>query len=95
MAAEEHAAQTPGEYIIHHLTHFGTGTPKGLVDFSVITFDSVAVSVAMLMLASRIVPGLVWPVMLVSMVLCMQTYWFALLWRGRGDETMVHRKSGR
>ena len=54
-----------------------------------------AVSVAMLMLASRIVPGLIWPVMLVSMVLCMQTYWFALLWRGRGDDAMVNGKSGR
>jgi F-type H+-transporting ATPase subunit a len=39
MAAEEHAP-TAGEYIIHHLTHFGTGRPKGLVDFSVINFDS-------------------------------------------------------
>ncbi len=44
------------------------------------------VSVAMLVLAARIVPGLVWPVMLVSMVLCMQTYWFALLWRGTGEK---------
>ncbi len=43
MAAEEHA-RTPGEYIIHHLTHFGTGKPKGLVDFSVVNFDSVVVS---------------------------------------------------
>jgi F-type H+-transporting ATPase subunit a len=43
MAAEEHA-RTPGEYIIHHLTHFGTGKPKGLIDFSVINFDSVVVS---------------------------------------------------
>jgi F-type H+-transporting ATPase subunit a len=43
MAAEEHAL-TPGEYIIHHLTHFGTGKPKGLVDFSVINFDSVVIS---------------------------------------------------
>ena len=43
MAAEEHA-QTPGEYIIHHLTHFGTGKPKGLVDFSVVNFDSVVIS---------------------------------------------------
>ena len=40
MAAEEHG-RTAGEYIIHHLTHFGTGKPKGLVDFSVINFDSV------------------------------------------------------
>ncbi|MDQ6684923.1 MAG: F0F1 ATP synthase subunit A [Pseudomonadota bacterium] len=43
MAAEEHAP-TSGDYIIHHLTHFGTGKPKGLVDFSVINFDSVAFS---------------------------------------------------
>jgi F-type H+-transporting ATPase subunit a len=46
MAAEEHA-QTPGEYIIHHLTHFGTGKPKGLVDFSVVNFDSVFFSIAL------------------------------------------------
>ena len=43
MAAEENA-RTPGEYIIHHLTHFGTGKPKGLIDFSVINFDSVVIS---------------------------------------------------
>ena len=43
MAAEEHAL-TPGEYIIHHLTHLSTGKPKGLVDFSVVNFDSVAIS---------------------------------------------------
>ena len=46
MAAEEHAL-TPGEYIIHHLTHFGTGKPKGLVDFSVVNFDSVVISIAL------------------------------------------------
>jgi F-type H+-transporting ATPase subunit a len=46
MAAEEHAL-TPGEYIIHHLTHFGTGKPKGLVDFSVVNFDSVLFSLAL------------------------------------------------
>ncbi len=46
-------------------------------------FVKIAVSVAMLVLATRIVPGLVWPALLVSMVLCLQSYWFALLWRGR------------
>jgi ATP synthase protein I len=46
-------------------------------------FAKIAASVALLMLASRIVPGVVWPVLLASMVLCMQSYWFALLWRGR------------
>jgi ATP synthase protein I len=40
-------------------------------------------SVALLVLASRIVPGVIWPVLLGAMVLCMQSYWFALLWRPR------------
>ena len=43
MAAEGHAP-TAGEYIVHHLTHLGTGKPKGLVDFSVVNFDSVLFS---------------------------------------------------
>lgn len=52
----------------------------------------VALSVAMLVLATRIVPGVVWPALLASMVLCMQSYWFALLWRGRaGDAAGAHR----
>jgi F-type H+-transporting ATPase subunit a len=43
MAAEEHALSA-GEYIVHHLTHLSTGKPKGLVDFSVLNFDSIAFS---------------------------------------------------
>jgi F-type H+-transporting ATPase subunit a len=43
MAAEGHAP-TAGEYIVHHLTHLSTGKPKGLVDFSVINFDSIGFS---------------------------------------------------
>jgi F-type H+-transporting ATPase subunit a len=40
MSAEAHAP-TAGEYIVHHLTHLGTGKPKSLVDFSVVNYDSV------------------------------------------------------
>ena len=49
-------------------------------------FVKMALSVVMLVLAARIVPGVVWPALLASMVLCMLSYWFALLWRvpGRG-----------
>ena len=43
----------------------------------------IGVSVAMLVLAPRIVPALSWPALLVAMVVCMKVYWFALLWRGR------------
>lgn len=46
-------------------------------------FVKMALSVAMLVLAARVVPGVVWPALLASMVLCMQSYWFALLWRNR------------
>jgi len=46
-------------------------------------FVKIALSVAMLVLAARIVPGVVWPALLASMVLCMQSYWFALLRRNR------------
>ncbi len=42
-----------------------------------------AVSVAMLIVAPRIVPGLSWPALLATLVVCMQTYGFALLWRKR------------
>ena len=43
MAAEGHE-MSAGDYIVHHLTHFGTGKPKSLVDFSVINFDSIVLS---------------------------------------------------
>lgn len=41
------------------------------------------VSVAMLAAASLAVPDLSWPVLLVTMVVCMKMNWLALLWRGR------------
>lgn len=46
-------------------------------------FVKMATAVAMLVLAPRIVHGLVWPAMLVTLVVCLQTYWLALLWRSR------------
>jgi ATP synthase protein I len=52
-------------------------------------FVKMALSVVMLVLAARIVPGLLWPALLASMVLCMLSYWFALLWRVPGPEAAV------
>ncbi len=43
----------------------------------------IAVSVAMLALAYRIVRPLVWPALLVGLVACIEVYWVALLWHGR------------
>ena len=47
------------------------------------TLVKMVVSVAMLMLAPKIVQALSWPALLVGLVLCMKVYVVALLWRGR------------
>ena len=52
-------------------------------------FVKMALSVVMLVVATRIVPGIVWPAMLASMVLCMLSYWFALLWRAPGPAAAI------
>jgi len=43
----------------------------------------VGLSLALLALAPRLVQSLNWPVLLATLVLCLQMYWIALLWRGR------------
>ena len=43
-------------------------------------------SVLLLALASKVVQPLSWPVLLIALVLCLQVYWFALLWRGRSQD---------
>ena len=43
----------------------------------------IGVALAMLVIAAKVVPQLSWPVLLVTMVVCMKVNWFALLWRGR------------
>jgi ATP synthase protein I len=55
----------------------------GAVSFMLWEFVKIGVSVAMLLLAPKLVQPLSWPALLVSMVLCMQVYWLALIWRGR------------
>jgi len=42
-----------------------------------------AVSVVLLILASRIVQPLVWPALLAGLVVCIKVYWAALAWRQR------------
>ena len=45
MAAEN--GLTAGEYIIHHLTHLQNAKPKGVVDFSVFSYDSLFFSISL------------------------------------------------
>jgi F-type H+-transporting ATPase subunit a len=53
MAAVEHAAEqapTANEYIVHHLTFLKNHEPKGIIDFSVVHWDSVFFSVLLALL---------------------------------------------
>ena len=44
-------AQSPTEYMVHHLTHNSSGKMSSIVDFSVINYDTVAFSVLLLLLS--------------------------------------------
>lgn len=53
------------------------------VSFMLWEMVKIGVSLAMLVVAARIVQPLVWPALLVGLVVCMKVYWVALLWRRR------------
>ena len=53
------------------------------VSFMLWEMVKIGVSVAMLVLAPKLVQPLSWPALLAGLVLCMKVYWVALLWRGR------------
>jgi ATP synthase protein I len=75
----------PGALMARGMTSpLGRLTP-GTSAVSVMSWSMVkiGVAVALLMLAPRLVHPLSWPALLVAMVLCMQVYWIALMWRGR------------
>lgn len=66
------------------LSHMSPGASA--IGFMFWEFVKVAVSVAMLILAPRIVQPLVWPALLAGLVVGLKSYWLALLWRGRVKE---------
>lgn len=53
------------------------------VSFMLWEMVKIGVSLAMLVVAGRVVQPLVWPALLVGLVVCMKVYWVALLWRRR------------
>ena len=52
-----------------------------VVSFMLWQFVKIGVSVAMLLLAPKLVQDLSWPALLVGLVLCLKVYVLALLWR--------------
>lgn len=78
-------AVLPGALMARGMTSKLSSVSPGAsaVSFMVWMAVKILVSVAMLVLAPKLVEPLSWPALLVSLVLCMKVYWLALLWRGR------------
>ncbi|MFM8769254.1 MAG: ATP synthase subunit I [Rubrivivax sp.] len=78
-------AVVPGALMARGMTsRFSSMSPgHSAVSFMLWEMLKIAVSVVMLMLAPQIVQPLSWPVLLVTLLVCIKVYWFALLWRGR------------
>jgi ATP synthase protein I len=79
------AVVVPGALMARGMTSRLSSTSPGAsaVSFMLWQFVKIGVSVAMLVLAPKILQPLSWPALLVGMVLCMKVYWLALSWRGR------------
>lgn len=89
-------AVVPGALMARGATRSVAGVSPlvGAVSFMSWTVVKIGCSVLMLMLAPRLVQGLSWPALLVAMVLCMQVYWLALLWRPRAANATQEDKTG-
>lgn len=75
----------PGSLMARGMTSKLSIVSPGASAFSVMLWSTVkiAVSVAMLMLAPKLVQPLSWVALLVAMVVCIKVYLLALVWRGR------------
>jgi ATP synthase protein I len=75
----------PGALMARGMTSPLTSMSPGASAFGVMLWSMVkmGVSVAMLLLAAKLVQPLSWPALLATMVLCMLVYWFALAKRSR------------
>jgi ATP synthase protein I len=62
-----------------------TSSSPGAAVFGFVFWEMVkiAVAVAMLVAAPRVVPDLSWPALLVAMIVCVKVNWLALLWQRR------------
>lgn len=78
----------PGALMARGMSRRIPGMTPGASAVSFMFWELVKIgfSVAMLVLAPRIVQSLSWPALLVNAALCLQVYWLALLWRGRGKQ---------
>ena len=75
----------PGALMARGMTSPISSTSPGASAVSVLLWATVKilVSIAMLVIANRVVQPLVWPALLLGLVLCMKVYLVVLMWRRR------------
>ena len=77
------ATVLPSAVLARGMTRRVAGVVSAAAAFLVWELMKIGLAVAMLLIAARTVPGLSWPALLLTMVVCMKVNWFALLWRAR------------
>jgi ATP synthase protein I len=79
----------PGALMARGTTSRLTSLTPVVSAVSVMLWESIKiiVSVAMLVLAPKVVRPLSWPALLVALAAGLSVYWFALLWRGRKSKS--------
>lgn len=77
------ATVVPNALLARGMTRRASNPVAAAAGFMVWEMLKIGVAIAMLVIAARVVPHLSWPVLLLTMVVCMKVNWFALLWRGR------------
>jgi ATP synthase protein I len=75
------AVVIPGALLARGMTRQTSPDPGALM-FGFMLWEAVKIGVAVVMLvaAAKVVPGLSWPALLVTMIVCMKVNWLALLW---------------
>ena len=77
------AVVVPSALLARGMTR-GVGSPvAAAAGFLFWEMLKIGVAVAMLVIAARVVPGISWPALLITMVVCIKVNWVALLWRTR------------
>ena len=77
------AVVLPGVLLARGMTRGARSPLASAAGFMFWEMLKITVAIAMLVIASRVVPDLSWPALLATMVVCMKVNWLALLWRGR------------
>ncbi len=77
------AVVVPNLLLVRGMTKHVGSVAGAAVGFMAWEFLKIGASIAMLVLAPKVVPGLSWPALLVTLAVCIKVNWLALAWRGR------------